>query len=165
MPPPAQPSTTPPTEHANNFIRSLFRADHGKFVGDPGGHRGERVATPTARSHPLPTPFTPPTTVATPTFTPPARNLYLRADGEHFGCHLWRDHLLHHQRNYADNFIRSLFRADYGQFVGDPGSHCGEERRHQQRRRDRDLHHHATDNGRHADLLTRRQEPIPPRRR
>ena len=85
------------------------------------------------------------------------RDLYHRADGNHHRYHRRRDHLLHHQRNYADDLLDPVRRPHHGQCVGDPGSHCSGDRRHQQRGRFGRLHHKlraAYDLN--ADLLTRR---------
>ena len=49
--------------------------------------------------------ITPPPTVSTPTFTPPRRDLYFGAVGDHFRCHLRRNHLLHHRWNCSNHFI------------------------------------------------------------
>ena len=88
---------------------------------------------------------------------PRRRDLYLRAVGDHLRCHLRRNHLLHDQRNYADNFLDPVYRADYGEFDGDAGGDRGSHGRHQQRGRVRRLHHTRAD-GLNADLLTCRRD-------
>ena len=112
--------------HTDHFVRSLFRADHGKFVGDPGSHCGGDGYTNSA--------------VAAAAYTISPRRHRLRsqrrpslprrvptpgADSDHLRCHRRRNHLLHHQRNDANHFIHRLFRADHGKFVGDAGGDCG----------------------------------------
>ena len=99
--------------------------------------------------------ISPTTTVSTPTFTPPAGAYTSAQTVTHHRCHLGRDHLLHHQRNDANHFIRRLCGPDHGHFVGDPGSHCRGERLHQQRRRLGCLHHNADRRRSNADLLSR----------
>ena len=42
------------------------------------------------------------------------RDLHHRADGDHHRCHLGRNHLLHHQRNYAHHFLDRVHRPDHG---------------------------------------------------
>ena len=56
---------------------------------------------------------------------PGRRDLYLRAVGEHLGCHLRRNHLLHDQRNDADHVLDPVHRPHYGQLDGDAGGYRG----------------------------------------
>ena len=80
-------------------------------------------------------------------------DLYLCAVGDALRCHLGRNHLLHDQRNYADDVLDRVHRPDYGELDGDAGGDRGSHGRHQQRGRVRYLHHNA--GGFHAGLLTR----------
>ena len=41
-------------------------------------------------------------------------HLYLCAIGDHLRCHVWRNHLLHDQRNDADHVLHRVRRPHYG---------------------------------------------------
>ena len=124
--------------YAYHFIGSLFSADHGKFDGDAGGHCGEdRLCQQRGGIGGLHHQHDRSDTDV----LSAGRNVPQCADGHDLGCDGGRDHLLHHQRNYADHFIGSLFSADHGKFDGDAGGDCGEDRLHEQRGGIGGLHH------------------------
>jgi Legume lectin domain len=64
---------------------------------------------------------------------PRGRSLYLSAVGEHLGCHLGRNHLLHDQRNDADYVLDPVHWPDYGELDGDAGGDSSNHGGHQQR--------------------------------
>ena len=75
----------------------------------------------------------------------PAVGTYSSAQNSNYlRSHFRRNHLLHHQRHYANNVIDEVRWLDCGQHDGDPESHCSGERIHQQRGRFRYLHHNLT---------------------
>ena len=126
--------------HADHLIGSLHRTDYRQLHGDP---EGDREATGDTNSAVASAAYTITSHAAyglNADIHTPGRNLYLRAVGDHLRCHLRRNHLLHHQRNYANHFIGSLLRPDYRQLHGDPEGDRDSHGRHQQRRRLRCLH-------------------------
>ena len=153
MPPRAQPSTTRPTEPRRPLPRPVHRPDYGKLDGDAGSHRSSTGDTNSAVASAA---YTITSCGRNADLLPRRRDLYLRAVGDHLRCHLRRNHLLHHQRNYADHVLDPVHRPDYGEFDGDAGGDRGSHGRHQQRGRVRRLHHHAY--GLNADLLTCRRD-------
>ena len=79
----------------------------------------------------------------------PRRPVYLGAGSFDQRCDGWRNHLLHHQWNHADDkLVRVPRRCNYRLVVRNTGGDCDGQRLFHKRRGDRCLHHPS----RHANL-------------